>query len=165
MSSIIEGKNWMVWVDVSETTTPSWKSIGFSTNTTLEVTPEAKAYSTKDHGGWSGNYINKFSWTATSENLASNDPEGIGYIELFNYMIAGKQLKVKFGAPVASSTVNDDGTIVPTGGWVPGTPSASNPYFTGVAVISGLPLSAPSEDDMTYSVNFTGSGAIEVVTA
>lgn len=164
MSTVIQGRNWMVWVDTSATSTPEWKSIGFSTSTSLEITPEVKSYTTKDHGGTPGNYVTGYSWTATSENLASNDEQGIGYIELMNKMIAGTPMKLLFGAPVASTTLNDDGTVVPTGGWVPGTPSATNPYYKGVAVLSGLPLSAPAEDNMTFTANFTGSGAIEVVT-
>ena len=49
-------------------------SIGFATNHTLSINADTKETSTKDSGGkWQSSEAGILSWTASTENLMSND--------------------------------------------------------------------------------------------
>lgn len=64
--SVIKGGDMMLFV--------GGKSIGYATNHTLSINADTKETSTKDSGGkWQTSEVGVLSWTATSENLMSND--------------------------------------------------------------------------------------------
>lgn len=155
MGNIVKGKKLMVFVKSGEGT---YKSIGFSTNHTLSTSASTISVSNKDladasAGKWDDQEIDTLSWTITSESFYANEAEGISFADLWNYYAAGTVLDLKFGVAA------DNTSGVPTGGWV--VPS-SGTVLSGKAIISSVDLNAPVDDNSSFSITFTGKGALSV---
>ncbi len=161
MANIIQGGDLMLFVDTAVSGDPVYKSIGFATSHTLEVSAETSDVASKDHGIWNTKEIKTFSWTCSSENLYSNNEEGVGYSELFEYMVAKKHIKAVFSLKKSGTGVS--GLAVPAGGWTP-TETAGDVQLEGEMVISSLSLNAPNGDNATFSVNFEGASELKKVT-
>lgn len=148
--SVIKGGDMMLFV--------GGKSIGYATNHTLSISADTKETSTKDSGGkWQTSEVGILSWTASSENLMSNSQEGVGYKELVNYMINRTPVQGVF-ALEGNSTNLETAKLdnVPTGGW---TPKNTN-TLSGEMIITSVELNAPNGENATFTVNFTGNGAL-----
>ena len=145
--SKIKGGDMMLFLDN--------KSIAYATNHTLEINAETADTSNKDEGGgdWASNEVRLLNWSATSENLYSLDGEGDNFADLFDIMVAKQPVDAVFAKK--SQTATD----VPSGGWTAGVPK-----YKGKVIISNLSLNAPNGEYATYSVQFTGVGALEKLT-
>ncbi len=145
MAQVINGGDLMAFVD--------GKSIGFATSHTLTINLATAETTSKDSGGkWQSSEARLLSWTVDSENLMSNDAEGVTYDTLFNTMTARTSVTLKFAVKAETADT------VPDGGWTPKTT-----YRTGSAYITALTLNAPNGDNATFTVSFTGSGPLTVV--
>ena len=155
MGNIVKGKKLMVWVKSGE---GAYTSIGFATNHTLSTSASTISVSHKDledagSGKWDDQDIDTLSWTITSENFYANTAEGKTFADLFGYYAAGTVLDLKFGVAADSSTG------VPTGGWaVPSTGTV----LQGKAIISSIDVNAPVDENASFSITFTGKGALSV---
>lgn len=131
-------------------------SIAYATNHTLEINAETADTSNKDEGGgdWASNEVRLLNWSATSENLYSLDGQGDNFADLFDIMVAKTPVDAIFAKK--SQNVAD----VPTGGWTP-----SLPKYKGKVIISNLSLNAPNGEYATYTVQFTGVGALQKLTS
>lgn len=158
MAQIIQGGDLMLFVNTAVSGDPVYKSIGFATNHTLEINAETSDVASKDHGIWNTKEIKTFSWSCSSENLYSNNEEGVGYVELFDYMVAKKHIKAVFSLKSAATGVA--GLAVPEGGWTP-TATSGQPKLEGEMVISSLSLNAPNGDNATFTVNFEGASELK----
>jgi predicted secreted protein len=149
---ILRGTDLMVFTDVMGSSTS--KSIAYATNHTLSLTANSQEISTKDSGGgkWLEMNLQKLSWSATSENLYSYDGSGSNYNDLFEKMLTREPLKLVFA--LENSTTKPD--VVPTAGWAP----VTAPRYTGSAYITDLQLNAPDGDNASFTVTFTGTGAL-----
>ena len=151
---IIKGKKLMLFIeDGSE-----YVSVGYSTNHTLSTSASTISVSHKDledagSGKWDSQDVDTFSWTITTENFYANDAAGITFADLFNYYAAGTELNVKF-AVAANSTSG-----VPAGGW---TAPTSGDILSGKVIITSLDMNAPVDDNATFSITFTGKGALSI---
>lgn len=132
------------------------KSIAYATSHTLEISGETADTSNKDEGGgdWSSQELNLLSWTASSENMYSADGKGENFDNLFDLMVAKMPVDAVFAQK--QETANEPGE----NGW---TPKAASGY-KGKCVITSLSLNAPNGEYATYTVNFTGVGALTKVT-
>ena len=150
---IVKGKKLMVWV---ETSSNVYKSIGYATNHTLSTSASQIDVSHKDladagSGSWVDQDIDQLSWSITTENFYANSAEGVTFADLWTLYAAGTTLKVKFGVAA------DSASGVPTSGWsVP----ASGFVLSGSAVISSIDINAPVDDNASFSITFTGKGAL-----
>ena len=142
--SKIKGGDMMLFID--------GKSIAYATSHSLEITAETADTSNKDEGGgdWSSQEITILSWSASSENLYSEDGEGDNYKDLFDLMVA----KTPVDAVFAKKSGN--ATDVPTGGW-----TKSAPSYEGKVVITSLSLNAPNGEYASYTAQFQGVGKLE----
>jgi hypothetical protein len=104
-------------------------------------------------GKWDDQDIDTLSWTITSENFYANTAEGKTFADLFGYYAAGTVLDLKFGVAA------DSATGVPTGGWVV---PATGTVLQGKAVISSIDVNAPVDENASFSITFTGKGALSV---
>lgn len=133
-------------------------SIGFATNHTLSINTDIKETSTKDSGGkWQTSEAGILSWSATSENLMSNDQEGVGYKELIGYMTSKTKITAHFDLKAGNTDT------VPTDGWVPLAIAGGSSYskgYRGDVIITSIELNAPNGENATFTVNFTGVGAL-----
>lgn len=129
------------------------KSIAYATNHTLEISGETSDTSNKDEGGggWASQEVSLLSWTASSENLYSLDGKGDNFADLFDIMVAKTPVQAVFAKKAETAT------DVPTGGWT----ATANSGYRGNVVITSLQLNAQNGEYATYTVNFTGVGALE----
>lgn len=139
MSKKIKGQELMLFVN--------GKSIAYATNHTLNLSAELADVSNKDEGSgdWKVQEVKQMSWEATTENLYSVD----GYSSLFTLMTAKTPITAVF-APKTETDIN-----VPSGG----TWTASSGY-TGSVIINSISVNAQVGDYATFTVNFTGVGAL-----
>lgn len=146
--SKIKGGDMMLFID--------GKSIAYATSHTLEITGETTDTSNKDEGGgdWSSQEVSILSWSASSENIYSEDGEGDNYEDLFDLMVAKQPIDAVFAKK--SQTATD----VPTGGW-----TKSAPSYEGKVVITSLSLNAPNGEFASYTAQFQGVGALVKKTA
>lgn len=86
MANIIKGDDLMLFNEEG-------KSIAFATSHTLSISADAVDTSSKDHGIWGANEVNKITWEITSENLYTS----AAYDELFDKMVAREAITVYFG--------------------------------------------------------------------
>lgn len=155
MGNIVKGKKLMVFVKASGS---DYKSIGFATNHTLSTSASTISVSHKDladagSGKWDDQDIDTLSWTITSESFYANQAEGVTFADIWGYYAAGTVLDLKFGVAA------DNTTGVPTGGWVA---PASGTVLSGKAIISSVDVNAPVDDNASFSITFTGKGALTV---
>lgn len=130
------------------------KSIAYATSHTLTISGDTQDTSNKDEGGgdWASNEVSTLSWTAQSENMYSLDGAGSNFDDLFDIMVAKTPVTATF------SKKTETAVNVPEGGW-----TASKPDYEGKVVITSLELNAPNGEYATYTVNFTGIGALQKV--
>lgn len=145
----------MCWVKAGNGT---YQSIGYCTNHTLSTSASTLSVSHKDladagSGKWDDQDIDTLSWTITAEAFYANTQEGIGFADVFGYYAAGTVLDLKFGV-AADSTSG-----VPQGGWAA---PATGTVLQGKAIISSMDLNAPTDENGSFSVTFTGKGALSV---
>ena len=153
---IIKGKKLMLFVKESDT----YKAIAFATNHTFSTSASTINVSHKDladlaegQAKWDDQDIDTLSWTITVEAFYANTVEGIGFADIYGYYAAGTVLDLKFGVAADSSTG------VPTGGWVA---PVSGTVLSGKAIISSIDVNAPVDDQGSFSLTFTGKGALTV---
>ena len=128
------------------------QSISYATSHTLSINGETTDTSNKDEGGgkWSSEEVSILSWSASSDNLVSQDGEGKNFDDLFTLMIARTPIQAVFS--IKSGTADN----VPDGGWTPG----SGLTYYGKVVITSLELNAPNGEYATYTAQFSGVGPL-----
>ena len=146
--SKVKGGELMLFVD--------GKSIAYATSHTLSISAEQQDTSNKDEGGgdWASQEVSILSWTASTDNMYSEDGEGDNYKDLFDMMVAKEPIDAIFAKKSSNAT------DVPDGGW---TPQAKSGY-KGKVVITSLELNAPNGEYATFTAQFTGVGALEKIT-
>lgn len=132
-------------------------SYAWATNHTLTITAETTDISSKDHGIWGGSEVARYTWEITSENLYSTE----AYDEMFDTMLAGEPITVRFGlkqTPAdASMNVADGNLALPY--W-----NSQNSFYEGKVVITSLVANANNGENATFSVTLTGNGSIKKTT-
>ena len=141
--NIIAGDDLMVFLNGA--------SIAYATAHTLTLSSETASINSKDHGVWSGNEVNKRSWSISSENLYTDED----FATLYDAWAAGNKLTLVWGKKAEASTV-----VVADGDAANYTPNETTAnYWTGSAYITSLTANANTGEKATFSVEFTGTGA------
>lgn len=129
-------------------------SYAYATNHTLTITAETTDISSKDHGVWGASEVSRYTWEITSENLFTSD----GYDEMFDAMLAGNAITVRFGLKTdqvdLSINVADGDTSLPY--W-----TSQNTFYEGKVIITSLAANANNGENATYSITLTGTGRIK----
>lgn len=126
------------------------KSLAFATNHTLTITAQTTDISSKDHGIWGATEVSKYTWEIQSENLYTE----AGYANMFDKMLAGDSMTVKFGLKQTPTPPDSEDLA---------NQSAGTHYYTGDALITSLTANANNGDNATYSVTLTGVSQIKKV--
>jgi TP901-1 family phage major tail protein len=147
MANIIKGDDLMLF-------DKDGHSIAFATSHSLTISADAVDVSSKDHGIWAGNEVNKLSWEISSENLYTVD----AYDSLFTSMTNRTAIDVYFG----TKTENDVNKTVAGGDYEYWSGSTG---YTGKAFITSLTANANSGENATFSVTLTGTGKISKATS
>lgn len=137
---VYEGQDLLLFVEGT--------AVCHSTTHSLEVTLDLRDRVSKDTGKWKGKKPNLLGWKASCDALACYN--GYNYHELYAMMIAREPVTVKLAGHAA---IDDNDT------WTP--EASGDTYYEGSAYITGLPLSAPNNEDATFSCSFEGDGELE----
>jgi predicted secreted protein len=126
--------------------------IGFATSCSLSLAVDTPDASTKQSLGWAEEIGGQRSWSLTTDGLATVVPGVVAtYIsttELANIAKDRTAVTVKFT------------TIDNSAGGV--TPVVGDTYYSGLAFIESLDITADMENPVTYSVSFKGTGALTI---
>ena len=142
MANVIKGRDLMLFIN--------GKSIAFATSHSLSISMDTTETTSKDSGGkWVTSNAGKISWEVKTENLFSNDGEGVTFENLFDLMTAQTPIDAVFALEKNSAK----------GGWVPSTTGT----FSGKVILTSLEASAPNEDNATFSASFVGTGELKKV--
>ena len=153
MASVTKGRDLMLFIN--------GKSIAFATSHSLSISQDTTETTSKDSGGkWVSAQAGKISWEMSTENLMSNDGEGVTFEALFDIMTAQTTVDAVFALEKNYKTKADE---VTNGGWVPAPAATGAPTYTGKVIITSLEASAPNEDNATFSATFTGVGPLKKV--
>lgn len=142
MNTIIKGDDLMLFDEAG-------KSLAFATSHTLSISADAVDTSSKDHGIWKANEVNKINWEITSENLYTNN----AYDALMEKMLARQPITVYFGI----KKENDVDKTVADGDYENWTGASG---YTGTVLITSLSVNANTGENATYSATFTGTGKL-----
>lgn len=144
MKKIIKGDDLMIF-------TEEGKSLAFATAHTLTLTGNTVDITSKDHGIWQSQDVVKLSWEVTSENLYTED-----FDHLYSHWVNREKVLIYFG----EKKENDPEKSVADGDYPNWTGAAGK---SGYAVITSLTVNANTGENATYSVTFTGHGALKEV--
>jgi len=160
-NTVIQGGDLMLFVGEAG----SEKSIALATNHTLSINADTKETSTKDSGGkWQTSEVGILSWSGSSENLITIDPQGNGYTTLVDYMINRTKIHAIFTIEGNSTDLETNKLdTVPDGGWDPADSSKYTGGYEGDVIITSVELNAPNGENATFTVQFTGTGALTKV--
>lgn len=146
MAQVINGGDLMLFIGD--------KSIAFATSHKLSINVETVETTSKDSGGkWVSKAARKISWNCSTENLYSNDGEGVTFDQLFDKLVAREEVNAVFCLEKDYATKADE---VPTGGWIPSTAGT----YSGKVIITALEANAPNGDNATFTATFEGVGAL-----
>lgn len=137
-----------------------FKSIAHATSHTLNLTGETTEVNSKDYGEFGASEVNKINWEITSENLMTED-----YETLFDLMLAKTKVDLVFGMKSINTGIEEQTDPSAPNYYTPKN-NASGGYQgakTGKAYITSLQQNAPNGENATFSVTFTGVGAISRV--
>lgn len=145
MANIIKGDELMVFKGGS--------ALAYATSHVMTITGNTIDISSKDHGYWGASEVGNITWEVTSENLYTEND----YDTLFQSMISKTPVTIVFAQ---AGNYNENGLASEGGTVVAWTASGG---YTGTAVITSLVANANTGENATYSVTFTGKGALTAV--
>ena len=114
--------------------------IAHSTSHSLSMTHDARDATTKDSEGWTDRLEGLRSWEITGEGLVAFDGT-FDTDDLFALYTNRTQATVKFSTETSGDT-----------------------YWTGSAYLTSLDFDAPTEDNVSSSFTFSGSGPLTSAT-
>jgi predicted secreted protein len=129
--------------------------IGYATSCELDLgvdTTETSSTSWKQMNETSGDSwktytIAKKNWTVSSDHMI--DAGMAEFTNIFDLFVSGEEVTIKFGEVKYSSSTTENKT------------STFTSYYKGKAIITSLKASGSTDGEATYSITFTGTGAIE----
>lgn len=121
-------------IQVGGTTVAHLKTNGF------EISHAVRDATSKDSAGWTDNLEGLRSWTMSGECYFAEDA-AYGYEDLFDAVNARTLLTIKLTTDVTGDM-----------------------EYTGTAYVTSVSRTDPNEESSSYSVSFTGSGAITKAT-
>ena len=117
--------------------------VAFATSCSLEISMDEIDQTNKDSAGYKSIIGGLRSWSVSSDALYQNEAESsrTGFIELWDKIENRTKVYVELSVTGASS-------------------GDSNKYYHGEAYVTSLSVNGGTEDQATYSVSLTGSGAL-----
>jgi predicted secreted protein len=118
--------------------------VAHATSCSLSLSADLPDSTTKQSGGWTDHIAGLRSWSLTTDGLATVEPTGTNYVvgDIFNAVNSRTLVTVKFTTYASGAQVVGD------------------LYWQGSAFIESLDMTADMESPVTYSVSFTGVGAL-----
>ena len=111
-------------------------AVAHSTSHTLSVSHATRDATTKDSSGWEDALNGLRSWEASGEGLVAFDA-AYGYSDLFALITARSTVTIKLSTEVTGDK-----------------------YYEGSALLTSLEESAGTEENISFSYTFKGTGAL-----
>ena len=142
-----------IWLDNLSTGAQTYCPM-YATSHTVTITGNTVDIATKDHGFWGASSVGAITWEVTAECLLTT----ADYDMLFDAMIRKTRLKAYF-APARNYSPNG---LQRVGGdvssWLPAAKGKE-----GYVCVTSLTVNANTGENSTYSITFTGQGALKSV--
>jgi len=138
------GLSWLFYVDTADDpSSPTWAKLPQQRGGNLSFSKEDVDSTNKDNSGWIDSVSTRRGWTASCDGVYENDDAAI------QYLIDTNQL--------AASTTNYDVYIKLV--------DKAGDTYTGSATMDSIELECPEGDLVSYSLSFTGRGALTLTRA
>lgn len=129
-------------IDLTVTTPGSnaneYEPIAFSTSASISFTRDLRDVTTKDSAGWSESAIGLKSFEMTTDALQDYTSD-LNFQQFFEDLGSGESITLRFKQR---------------------TSDGSDEFYQGSAIVSSLSIEAGVEDNLTYSVTFTGTASV-----
>ena len=149
-TNIIKGDELQIWLDGLSNNVSAYCPM-YATSHTVTITGNTVDIATKDHGFWGASSVGTITWEVTAECLLTT----ADYDMLFDAMVSKTRLKAYF-APVRNYSPNG---LQRVGGdvssWLPAAQGKQ-----GYVCVTSLTVNANTGENSTYSITFTGQGAL-----
>lgn len=149
-ANVINGTDLCLFI----TTGATQKCIALATTCKVGVSMSTRKIASKDSGIWEDSAVGRMSWTCDSDNLFTQDftgstpgASGYSYDSLLDLMIARTPVTVTIGM-VTTSGMGYQQTL------------GSARHLSGTALITKIDLTAPDNDNSTFTISLEGTGAL-----
>lgn len=178
----VNGGNYQIFVSTDSTT---YKTIGYATGASLEISSDSKDTSNKDEsasGSWASSEPSNFSWSFSSSNILSVGETKFGFDDLFTAMTNKTKLSVKICQTLESLEKefgSGNGELQGDSWTAPHTPARKENgdleegekelpavtngkivIYTGEAYCNSLSLNMDNGDYADFSADFGGVGKL-----
>jgi TP901-1 family phage major tail protein len=138
--SVLNGTDLILMVDTGSGNVP----VAHATSHSISLEVETRDISSKSSGVWADAEAGRISWSGSVDGLVSYDA-AFGYAELFDLVVARTKVKVVSAIFDGNETdkVKDDTYVV-----------------FGDVILTSLEKTSPDNDNVTFSLSFTGAGAL-----
>ena len=150
--AVLKGQNLLIQIGT--------KVYGYATSCDLDVNVDTKDLSPGNFkqqsldGQWKVFEAGQKGWSVSSEYLVGTDMADVE--DLFDVLAQGQEIDIKFALATKKASVSvEEGTT----GALEVASGAKG--FKGKGIITSFKISAQNESDSTYSINITGTGALE----
>ena len=114
------------------------ESMAHSTSCSFTINRDLRDSTTKGSAGWADNLAGLISWEMSGDSFVDTAATDASYQDMVNALIVGAAVTVVFDLDSSTET------------------------YTGTALLTSVSADAGVEDNTTFSVSLTGSGAIAV---
>lgn len=128
-----KGLDIIVSINTGTSAVPNWKAIGGQRNATLNRSAEVIDLTDKTSDGWKENAASSKEWSVDCDGLYVTSDAA--WTALESAYENGEEVEIKMA-------------------------KASGLTYGGTAIITDFPVEVPYDDAMTYSISFTGTGAL-----
>jgi len=138
------GLSWLFYVDTADDPSgPTWAKLPQQRGGNLNFAKTDVDSTNKDNSGWEDSVSTRRGWSATVDGVYENDDAALQYLIDTNQLSGGVT-----DYPVYIKMVDAAGDV-----------------YTGSTCMDSIELDAPEADLVSYSISFTGRGALSLARA
>ena len=138
----VTGLNWKISVDIDDGGSEDWQVLPQQRGGSLSFSKSDVDASNKDNAGWEDSLSTRRGWTFSVDGVWEDNNSAL------NYLVDTNQLGVATNFPVGVKLENSAGDV-----------------YNGSATMDSYELDAPESDLVSYSISFTGRGALALTRA
>ena len=138
----VTGLNWKLSVDIDDGGSEDWQLLPQQRGGSLSFSKTDVDASSKSNAGWEDSISTRRSWTFSVDGIWEDNNSAL------NYLVDTNQLGTSTDFPVGVKLENSAGDV-----------------YNGSATMDSYELDAPESDLVSYSISFTGRGALALTRA
>ena len=138
----VTGLNWKISVDIDDGGSEDWQVLPQQRGGSLSFSKSDVDASSKDDAGWETSLSTRRGWTFSVDGVWEDNNSAL------NYLVDTNQLGTSTDFPVGVKLENSAGDV-----------------YNGSATMDSYELDAPESDLVSYSISFTGRGALALTRA